>query len=199
VTAVAATPAVIAALLLGGASAASAAPKPLPLKARLIKAGEFGALNPAGPPKLYRSATSWVTTPGTGLTAAQIKAWLTSLERNGFEQALLQPLGRPERGVSWVMRLASPAAARAALTSSYHVLGPGAGALPTFSDPAVPGSRGWEASASAFDGRNILFADGPFLYLVGQAWMHGTTRPSRSAILDALTHLYRRVHSHPVQ
>jgi hypothetical protein len=187
---------VIAVVLLEGAAGAWAAPKPLPLRARVIERGEFGPLSPAGSPKLYRRATSWVSIPGSGLTRPQIKAWLTTLERNGFEQALLQPLGRPERGVSWVMQLASSAAAKDAFTTTYLVLIPHVGALRTFSDPAVPGSRGWESSGGGYDGRNILFADGPFIYLVGQAWVHGAAPPPRSEILGSVTHLFRRVHSH---
>jgi hypothetical protein len=43
-----------------------------------------------------------------------------------------------------------------------------------------------------------MFADGPFVYLIGNGWTVGTKNPPpRSALVAAVTKLYRRVHGHP--
>ena len=122
------------------------------------------------------------------------------LRRDGFESAVLESLGS-HAGISWVMELGSPASARAALATTFHYstlpVG-GVKLLATFSDPAAPGSRGCEVSGHGSHGQNILFADGPFLYLLGDGWLNGSTNPpTRSALLVGLTRLYKRVHGHP--
>jgi hypothetical protein len=46
-------------------------------------------------------------------------------------------------------------------------------------------------------GEHIVFADGPFLYLVGNAWTGSTRNPRHAALIEAATKLYQRVHGHP--
>jgi len=189
-------------LLVGaGSTAVSAAPTPLPLSARLIKPGEF-VFSPSGKPTRYASAKAWVGPPSFGFTAAQTAAETASLRIDGFKSTLLESLGS-HAGISWVMELASPASARAALATTFHYstlpVG-GVKLLATFSDPAVPGSRGYEVSGHGSHGQNILFADGPFLYLLGDGWLNGSTNPpTRFALLAGLTRLYKRVHGHPAE
>jgi hypothetical protein len=59
-------------------------------------------------------------------------------------------------------------------------------------------ARGQHARAElAAGGENVLFADGSFLYLVGYGWIGNAHSPKHSALIDAATKLYVRVHGHP--
>ncbi len=43
-----------------------------------------------------------------------------------------------------------------------------------------------------------MFADGPFVYVIGNGWVPGAkSAPPRSALIAAVTRLYGRVHGHP--
>jgi len=46
-------------------------------------------------------------------------------------------------------------------------------------------------------GANVLFADGPFVYLEGSGWFQKARDPTHSALINAATKLYTRVHGHP--
>src|SRR5579862_9297415 len=93
---------------------------PLPLSARLIQAGDFAGYVPEPSPKAYRSVRSWENLD-TGLTPAQVSADGARLHREGFKEVLVEYLDRApakQNGVSWVMQLSSPVAARAELAAS---------------------------------------------------------------------------------
>ena len=63
-----------------------------------------------------------------------------------------------------------------------------------FAVPAVPGARGYRVSAGGLFGDNVYFADGSFLYLVGQGWSSRDKKPpTRAALLAAVQKLYARV------
>jgi hypothetical protein len=124
------------------------------------------------------------------------------LQREGFVEVRSEFLDRGSArgsGLSWVMQLGSAASARAelkvVLTESRAASG---GTFTTFSVPAIPSARGFRESGGGSIGDNIVFADGPFLYLVGQGWYSGDkTLPTRAALIRAVTALYGRVHGHP--
>jgi hypothetical protein len=47
-------------------------------------------------------------------------------------------------------------------------------------------------------GDNVEFADGPYLYLVGDGWSRGMKNtPPRSSLIAAAGKLYKRVHNQP--
>jgi hypothetical protein len=174
---------------------------PLPLSARLIQAGEFAGYVPEPSPKAYRSARSWDTLD-TGLTPGQVSADIARLDREGFKEVLVEYLDRApgkQNGVSWVMQLGSSAAARAELTASlaeYRTQNPAT--FSTYSIPGIAAARGYRVSGNGFIGENVIFADGPFLYLVGEGWTAGRKNaPTRADLVAAVTKLYARVHSHP--
>jgi hypothetical protein len=191
----------VVAIVAGLAAALGVAATPLPLSARLIEAADFAGYVPEPSPKAYRSARNWDSLD-TGLTAAQVSADVARLHREGFKQVLVEYLDRApakQNGVSWVMQLGSPAAARAELAASLaedKAQNPG-----TFLAYAVPGiaaARGYRVSGNGFIGENVLFADGPFLYLVGEGWTAGQRNaPTRAELVAAVMKLYERVHSHP--
>jgi hypothetical protein len=191
----------IVAIVAGLATRSGGAATPLPLSARLVQAADFAGYVPEPSPKDYRSARSWVSLD-TGLAASQVSADVARLHREGFKDVLVEYLDRAlakQNGVSWVMQLGSPAAARAELAASLaedKAQNPG-----TFSGYSVPGiaaAGGYRVSGNGFIGENVLFADGPFLYLVGEGWTVGQKHaPTRADLVAAVTKLYERVHSHP--
>ena len=195
--------AVVAGLLVG-TGVALASPKPLPLRDRLIKKGEFAGFRPESSTHSFKSAKAWVVAgphPSTAPTSGEI----ARLRREGFVAVLAKFLDRGSArgsGLSWVMQLGSAASARAELkvdlTENKAQTTASGGSFSAFSVPAIRGARGYRVSGGGTVGENIFFADGPFLYLVGQGWSSADTHPpTRAGLVTAVTTLYRRVHGHP--
>jgi len=183
---------------LVGAGAAFAVPKPLPLGDRLIKSGDFAGFRPESSTHSFKTATAWVV---SGPHAAQMSAEIARLRRERFVAVLSEFLDRGSArgsGLSWVMQLGSAASARAELTVDFAEGKANGGSFAAFSVPAIPGARAYRVSGGGSAGENVLFADGPFLYLVGQGWSSADTHtPTRAGLIAAATTLYRRVHGHP--
>jgi hypothetical protein len=199
-----ATALVLVAVSLVVLPGASASPKPLPLPARLIERGEFAGFRPEPGLARYTTAQLWVQADPQ-LTTARRTAELARLRREGYrglDQEFLERRGVHGAGVSWVMRLGSPASARTELEASLNKYkredtANGASFSP-FAIKGVPGARGFELSGAGQIGENVFFADGPFLYLVGQGWAMGDAHPpTRAGLLAAVKKLYQRVHGHP--
>jgi hypothetical protein len=174
---------------------AAASPKPLPLSARLLKRGEFPGFTLEAP-KSFKAAKAWVA-GNTSLTPAQARAQVARLTREGFKELLAEYLDDaqgPRNGLSFVMQLGSAASARAELAAQVRYEKANQAPL-TFRVSTIPGSVGFGGSG----GENIVFADGPFLYLVGNAWGAASTHnPRHAALIEATTKLYQRVRGHPM-
>jgi hypothetical protein len=174
----------------------AASPKPLPLSARLIERGEFRGFT-VGAPTSYKTAKKWVAAGAhPGLTAAQARADVARLTREGFRELLTEFLGHGN-GLSWVMQLGSPASARAELATEVREEKAQGQALEIFRVSAIPGAVGFGACVGNSGGENIVFADGSFLYLVGNGWSGSAHNPRRAALIGAATKLDKRVHGHP--
>jgi hypothetical protein len=189
------------AIVAGLAATLGVAATPLPLSARLIEAADFAGYVPEPSPKDYRSARNWDSLD-TGLTAAQVSGDVARLHREGFKEVLVEYLDRApakQDGVSWVMQLGSPAAARAELAASLaEDKAQNPGTFSTYSIPGIAAARGYRVSGNGFIGENVLFADGPFLYLVGEGWTAGQRNaPTRADLVAAAGKLYKRVQGHP--
>jgi len=198
-----------AVLVLGGvalavAASASASARPLGLRARLIKHGEFAGFRVEPGLARYSSAQLWVQSDPK-LTKAQRSAELRRLRREGFkglDQEFLDHGAIKPAGVSWVMRLGSAAAARAELKASlegYKREDTAIGASFTpFAVPGMPRARGFELRGAGQVGDNVFFVDGPFLYLVGEGWsLRDKDPPTRAGLIAAVRKLHERVHGHP--
>jgi hypothetical protein len=191
-------------LLAGSCDAAVASPAPLPPSARLIRAGDLPASKPEPATIAYKSARAWVDSD-TLLTRSQSSAAIARLGREGFKIVLVEYLDRGsgrQNGVSWVMQLGSPAAARAELVataSDDQALNVSrGGSVLVYPVPGIAAARGYRAAGNGQVGENVLFADGPFLYLVGEGWSTGDRHPpTRAELLTGVRKLYRRVHGHP--
>ena len=193
--------AVVAGLV--GTGVALAAPSALQLRERLLKQGEFAGYRVESATQSYKTAAAWVSA-GPHVPTVQRSADIARLRREGFAALLSEFLDRGserQSGLSWVMQLGSAAAARAELKvdlaeyKSETTMG--GGAYSAFPIPDVPGARGYRVSGGGSVGENILFADGPFLYLVGQGFSSADkSPPARAGLIAAVTTLYRRVHGH---
>lgn len=190
--------------LLAGAGVALAAPGPLQLRDRLLEQGEFAGYRVESTTQSYKTATAWVGA-GPHVPTTQRSADVARLHREGFVSLLSEFLDRGserQSGLSWVMQLGSAAAARAELkvdlAQNKSETTMGGGLYSAFSVPGVPGARGYRVSGGGSVGENIFFADGPFLYLVGQGFSSAEkSPPTRAGLIAAVTTLYRRVHRHP--
>jgi len=195
---------VLAGVALTVAAAASASARPLSLRARLIQRGELAGFRVEPGLARYSSAQLWVQSDPK-LTKPQRSAELRRLRREGFrglDQEFLDRGAVKPAGVSWVMRLRSPAAARAELKASvegYRKEDAAIGASFTpFAVRGMPRARGFELRGAGQVGDNVFFADGPFLYLVGEGWsLNDKHPPSRAALVAAVQKLHHRVHAHP--
>jgi hypothetical protein len=193
------------AAVLAALSLVVAAPAPLPLGARLIRAGDFAGFRPeSGPRSSFTTPELWVSS-NPSLNPSQRKAEIARLRRHGFAGLLSEFLNRkarPESGVSWVMRLRSAAAARAELQANFAYFKAldksSGGSFTEYSVPAIAGARGFRVLGQGQVGENVFFADGPFLYLVGAGWpITDKSAPTRAALIVAVKRLYARVHGHP--
>jgi hypothetical protein len=195
--------AVVAGFLVG-AVVALASPKPLPLRDRLIAQGEFAGFRPESRTHSFSTPKAWVV-GGPHPSAAQPSAETARLHREGFVAVLSEFLDRGSArgsGLSWVMQLGSAPSARAEmkvnLAESKAQATASGGSLSVFAVPPIPGARGYRVSGAGSGAENIFFVDGPFVYLVGQAWESGDkTPPTHAALITAVTTLYRRVHGRP--
>lgn len=181
---------------------------PLPLRARVIQRGELPGFGPFGPPQtmLQTSAKKWISTDRS-YTRAQASAAVAALQREGFKAVLVEQLGSLTKdwgGVSWVMQLSSVTAAPAQLAANVrHWAGtnkPPKAIYMAFPVSKIPGAHGFflGGTGGGFVGDNVEFADGPYLYLVGDGWNRGMKNtPPRSNLITAATKLYKRVHNHP--
>lgn len=182
-------------LAVGVACGSSAKRKPLAVTARVIRAGEFAGYAP-GSRTSFKTPEGYLV--GSNLTFAQRKAWTARLSGEGFKQDVTEFLTRsqgPQTGLSGVMQLGSAASARAELAAerrSYKRQ-----FAQRFPVKTIPGAFGYGFSGSGEGGENILFADGPFLYIVGYGWLGNARNSKHSALVEAATKLYARVHGHP--
>jgi hypothetical protein len=185
-------------------SSAIAAPEPLPLSARVIQQGEFPGFVPQQP-MLTKSGAKVMS----GLPP-EFAPWKATLRRDGFRAFLTENLTSPTHAYwaakSSVEEFRSPAAAKdafvawARLTSAYFRK-PGR-TFKRFPVNGIPGALGFHDTHPAgpfrtSSGDNIVFTDGPFLYLVGDgSATKATTTPPRSRLLAATLRLYKRVRGH---
>lgn len=186
-------------------SLAIGAPRPLPLSARVIRSGEFPGFVPAGT-VLFRSVDAWISFRGAGLTARQAAAVVAAYRRDGFKVMLsenLDPAKGSDRGaLSWVARFRSAAAAKAEIMTTTRLSAAihkqRGRSYEAFQVYGFPGARGFHATRPGLAGDNIVFSDGPFLYLLGDSWVTGATNPpARARLVAAAMKLYKRVHGHP--
>jgi hypothetical protein len=192
----------VGALLAAGVTAVvltgcGGTPATATLGARTLAAGELPGFNPAKPIVVTNPQT-WVGVEE--LKPAQGAILAARLRRLGFVGAAREDLSwakvtagapsPPAAALSVVEQFSSAAAARTELAAELPSLQPGT----PITVPGVPGARGYDSSANGSEYANIVFAAGPYLYLVGAEWQTGLAAgPSPAGMIAAVQHLYRRV------
>jgi hypothetical protein len=182
-------------LIAAAACGSAATHKPLALAARVIGRGEFTGYSP-GTRMSFKTPDGYLV--GSNFSLPQRKAWSARLGREGFKQDVTEFLTGnqgPQTGLSGVMQLGSDSSARAELAAELRF--DKRQAANTFPLKAIPGAVGFGVIGSGEGGENVLFADGPFLYTVGYGWIGNAHTSKHSALIDAATALYMRVHGHP--
>jgi hypothetical protein len=195
----------VIALFAGGiAPAAPASPSPLPLGARLVRAGDLRDFRPDPGLSTFDTPELWVAA-NPSLTATQRSAEIARLRRHGFVRVVSEFLDRKalsQSGVSWVMQVGSAAAALAELKANFayfEALDKASGGyFSPYSVRAIPGAKGFRVIGHGQVAENVFFADGPFLYLIGAGWPTSDKQPpARAQLVAAATKLYKRVHGRP--
>lgn len=188
----------IVVVLAVGAGVAVASLKPLPLNARVLRRGDFQGFRP-GTRTTAKTAKAYVS-GNPSLTADQRQVQIARLKREGFKKQLTEYLNSaqgPKYGLSSAMQLGSAASARAERRAEFRFLKAQKEVSETFRVKAVPGAIGFGSTQASSGGENILFADGPFVYLAGNSWTGSRHNPKRAALIKAASTLYQRVHGHP--
>jgi hypothetical protein len=183
--------ALTAAFAVAGASASTA---PLPLKQRVLAAGELAGMKPVSAPEVVAGAYAWATDSFPKSSQKEELARFRSLGFvAGIDENLITPGNTDRYGLSLMEEFSSAKSAGAELVHA-------AAANPTwtrFAVPGIPGARGFELIHGATGGCNVGFTDGPFYYIIGAGWLGGSRNAvSRAQLIASALVLYRRVHGH---
>lgn len=161
-----------------------AAWQPIPLRLRLLQAGELGDLSPVAPPRSLAAGGFWL---GVGTGAHFSIQTRPSGVVGGLDEHLASPRNHVQ-AVSVVVEFASPA------TASAQVV---AWRTRSFARVFSPATRITLGTFGA-NTLGVVFADGDFAYLIAERWSHASaTHSSRADLLQAAVRLDERVHAHP--
>jgi hypothetical protein len=183
----------------GGSTKSTSTPKASPAKSalaqRVLRKGEFPGFEPQGGAPVVTDPRVWASQSDTEPTKETAR-----LRRLGFAGAVSEHLARsdpsPAGGLSLVVQLSSPGAARTELAVQYRRPPPAGERLKPFSASGIPGVRGFDLVGGGNVGHNVVFTDGPYYYLVGAGYPTGASKPPTQAqVVAAAQTLYRRVHN----
>ena len=184
---------VMAAGFGGGSAVAGQSVSSASLARYVVRAGEETGYSPSGTPTFTTSAASW--TKGNPKAAADAKR----LRGEGFRGVLVQPttggtLYQPTGGVSFVLVLASPAAAASEEQAEFKEDVAQSSPDTRFTIKQLPTSEGWFAGKGTSRAiANVLFVEGPCVLAVGDATDGANPQPPVTA--GALKVYGRTAHS----
>jgi hypothetical protein len=169
------------------AAAAVPARPPLRLTDRVLSAGAIPGMVAIQSPSVVRSASRWATTVEQSLSPARETARLRAL---GYVGGLAEQLhGRypvMAEGISVVEQYRSPAGARAELAYQYARLKHSANSKFATFPVAIPGGHGVSVTSAGTVGLNVMFAAGPYYYVVGTgAPSDSRSTPSQAQLVAA--------------
>jgi hypothetical protein len=116
------------------------------------------------------------------------------LRRNGFVAGLRQPLQSGRLGADALVSVAlfgSTHGARTEIDNEIASARRSSGSFAAFTVAGIPAARGFTLRGRGTAGYNVVFSDGPYVYLVGIGFRAGTATQA----IAAATAFYRRVHS----
>lgn len=189
--------------VVAGVAGSESAVKPLRITGRVLRAGELPGFVPKERPAAVTSVAAWNKVAPSGGIDVEAR-----LRRAGFVAAVREDLewtkGSDRAALSAVVRLGSAGAARAEIAQQVRdfAAAPNRGRVKTYTPFAVPGIPGAHGLTLTDDrggeGHNIIFADGPFTYLIGVGWgAQAKDPPTRAQLISTATTLYKRVHARP--
>jgi hypothetical protein len=178
------------------AAPATASPGPLKLTDRVIRAGEFPGFSsaPGQAPAAVRDVSAWLAGQGGGTTVADAARLRRLRFVAGVREDLTAPGVNDRGGLSLVEQFRTHAAAAGELAAQAKPP-TGVSGFRAYAVPGIPGARGFGGASNSSAGTNVVWADGPFYYLVGAGSAAGAPHPPTDAqVIAAATVLYRRVH-----
>jgi hypothetical protein len=101
-----------------------------------------------------------------------------SLDQNGFEAGLAEPLYSPSlraQGVASVVRFGSEAGARAEIQHELAAARRSPGRFSSYSVAGVPGAHGFTIDRGTVVERDVVIAAGRYVYLVGVTYRKATS------------------------
>jgi len=173
----------------GGSAVAGQSVSSASLAPYVVRAGEETGYSPNGAPTFTRSAASWTT----GNVKAAVDA--KRLRGEGFRAALTEHTTGSDGtgGVSFVIVLASPAAAASEEQAEVKEDVAESSPVTRFTIKQLPTSEGWAGKETSRAFGNVLFVEGSCVLLVGDATDGANPQPP--IIAGALKVYGRTAHS----
>lgn len=165
------------------------------LGTRVLAADEL----PGFAPQVLSPSTSAADWAAVEVRPAQAAKETARLKRLGFIAGLSEQLSatngdEAQTGLSLVERFPSARAAASEVAAQLR-RSKASGNFKAFGVPGIPGARGFDLAGRNGAGQNVVFADGPYYYLVGTGWSTQTPQPpARADVVNGAQRLYRRVH-----
>jgi hypothetical protein len=145
-----------------------AAGVPMSLTQRVLAPSEFSGMIVTPQPTVLRSASAWATNVEQSSSPARETARLQALGYvGGVDEQLHGRYPMTAAGVSVVEQFRSAAGAQAELAYRYKRLRNSHGVRVGTFPVAIPGAQGVSVTGGGTVGRNVMFAEGPYYYLVG--------------------------------
>jgi hypothetical protein len=167
----------------------------VPLSGRVLPPRSLPGFVSMQYPTIVRSPALWATTVEKSSTPAGETQRLRELGFvSGIDEHLFGRYPVTADALSLAEQYRSSASARAELVYQYTQARSSArtsgGTFTPFSVTGLPGARGWEASSGNSVGLNVIFASGPFYYVVGAGFpRHAPFAPTRARITAAANFL----------
>jgi hypothetical protein len=185
--------AVVALTGAGATFARESAPVPADpvgaLYERLIVRAELPGFTAPICPSVETNASRW----------ARGNLSVDQLRRNGFVAGLRQTLYSNRHDADALVSVALFGSAHDARTEIENEIGSArrsANSFAAFPVPSIPAARGFALSGRGSAGYNVVFTDGPYVYLVGIGFAAaGAKHHSNAQTIAAASALYRRVHA----
>src|SRR5204863_7885616 len=157
-----------------------------------LRANELKDFKPTGRPAVTKSAVQ---------CAPSRYVSVIGLRTRGFKacaKELLQSKSLASTGLSTVTQFRTAAGARGELAAQIAVFRRRGSRYVALRVRGIPNARGYRLASPGSKGYNVMFADGPFLYLLGGGFHPAAKQQlTRFDVIDAAKSLYRRVHGHP--
>jgi hypothetical protein len=165
------------------------------LEQRVVGEGELRGFKALGEPVAAANAAAWAQ---AGLPGDQAQAEAARLRSAGFVAGVAQPLVaanlRGAEGVSTVVQYRSAERARAEVTYVVRTAEEAGGSFKEFKVPGIADAHGYTTGTDGAKSHDVVFAAGPYVYVLGVAFPEKLDNPPRpSQIAAAARKQFERV------